>query len=253
MSLAGGVMGQIGAGLLGRHSRAILIISDKRRPPKEQPAPSEKLTPNPAAVGLASTVNLKALAGMSGTEKLFQVQFNPNSLTLHAAGKPVQIKTVESKKDAPIQESVSVVPSRATLRVQLIFDDLIIPDAFMADRLSLNPRDIAEVVKWKLGRSRSVRAEIEGLVAAIQSPQTREMTFCWSKFMFKGTMNSINATYTMFNTKGEPIRGTVDMRLEQTVEAKMLHNWREDFTEMFGPAGRMDARGGSGVFKKYLG
>ena len=253
MSVAGNVMGMVGEGLLGRHSRAILIISDKRKPKEELPSPSQKLSVPPGVVGLASKVNIKALAGMSGTEKFFQVQFNPNSLTLHAAGKPVQIATVESKKDAPIQESISVAPSRATLRVQLIFDDLVIPDAFMADRLSLNPRDIAAVVKWKLGRARSVRSEVEGLVAAIQSPQTREMTFCWSKFMFKGTMNSINATYTMFNTKGEPIRGTVDIRLEQTVEAKMLHNWREDFTSMFGPAGRMNASGGVSAFKKYLG
>jgi hypothetical protein len=241
----GSVMGQLGSSLLGTNSKAILIISDKRKAPDTPLSPAEKLAAANKAAGLVSKVNFKALAGMTGSEKMFQVQFNPNTLTLHSEIAPPQATSTEDRGQAATQESVAVAPARVSLRLQLIFDDVTVPDAFMAERLSLNPRDLAAVLKWQKNKAASVRPEVEGLLAAIQSPLTREMTFCWAKFMFKGTLNSINATYTMFNTKGEPIRGTADLRLEQIVEKKLLQQWREDFSAMFGPAGRMGAGAGS--------
>ncbi len=74
---------------------------------------------------------------------------------------------------------------------------------------------------------------MEGLVAALRNPYTRNITFRWAKFSFTGQLNTINAQYTMFSPSARPIRAKVNMRLHQELDPDKLQDWYADFDDAF--------------------
>ena len=100
-------------------------------------------------------------------------------------------------------------PVETTMSMELIFDTMDIQKSFM---LSQTGKDIA---RGLLRENASVRPIVELLIAATVFTSTRWIGFAWNKTLFWGELVSVNATYTMFDKEGEPVRAKVGIRIRQ--------------------------------------
>ena len=173
----------------------------------------------------------------------FEVQYNPNSLRFEAtAGEQVYIQNTQKSAYA---DELKKINSKTTISLdfQLVFDDLQIGDAFSLDTGSLISNTAAEKVKdfTKAVQGKStkhtVQPQMDMLVAAIARASTRQVIFFWSNMSFRGEITIVNARYTMFNTKGNPIRGVIDCRIVQNAEmAELKYDdkyWNKKFDKVF--------------------
>jgi hypothetical protein len=173
----------------------------------------------------------------------FEVQYNPNSLRFEAtAGEQVYIQNTQKSAYA---DELKKINSKTTISLdfQLVFDDLQIGDAFALETGSLisntaveKVQDITKMVQGK-STKRTIQPQMDMLVAAIARASTRHVIFFWSNMSFRGEMTIANARYTMFNTKGNPIRGTIDCRIVQIADIEEYKYddsyWNKKFEKVF--------------------
>jgi len=88
------------------------------------------------------------------------------------------------------------------------------------------PRDVGEMVKKLMELT-----DPDDPNADNSSPP--EMSFVWGKYHFKGTVQSVNATYTLFRRDGSPARAEVQITMKGSHEAVRAQNPTSG-----GPAGR---------------
>ncbi|MBQ3105170.1 MAG: hypothetical protein IJC59_04820 [Lachnospiraceae bacterium] len=178
-----------------------------------------------------------AVAGAS--RKLFYVQFNPNEITLSGMGGGEMAKTDFTNGEKGI--GYGRVDVRITMDVKLIFDRVNAKDAFMADKWNTAPTGIATGVA-QLGLSLadktrySVQQEIEGFIAALRSPYTRRISFCWGDMCYSGILHQVSSAYTMFNVQGHPIRGEVHLSItcaDEGISEKSMGKWRFQYERAF--------------------
>ena len=91
----------------------------------------------------------------------------------------------------------------------------------------------------------SVQTEVEGLIAALQNCYTRVVTFQWSNFTFTGSLETIQANYTMFSPSGRPIRADISLDITQDGADNTLKMWRDQFHLAF--SGSADLGTGAGL------
>lgn len=131
-----------------------------------------------------------------------KVQYNPSSITFSG------LKGIQS----PGHEGTHIEINRSVesvMGMELIFDTMQASRAFMMDKTA---KDV--VTGWfKTGKS--VRQMVELLVAATVFPSTRWIGFAWNKMIFWGELVYVDATYTMFDTSGEPVRAKVAIQIRQ--------------------------------------
>lgn len=189
-----------------------------------------------AAAQVASGVH----AGAADSVKYFHVQFNPNELRLNGYGGGSAAKTDFSGRNGGV--SLDVMKVRISMDVRLYFDKVDAQDAFMSDKINLAPTALAtgaaKAVMSGMGKKEySVQTEVEGLVAALRSRFTREITFHWGPLCYTGVLNNVDSRYTMFNVQGQPVRAEVDLSLalaDQEVSENTLGRWQAKYNEAFG-------------------
>ena len=250
--MAMGVMQQLGASITGCIEEAKLLIYDYRGIISEN---TNKINTNLAnkpfkkAMALTNLQNahLSDLAdfrkqatsaeneGLNfddpGKTKTFSVHFNPAKLQIYASTIPVK------KPDATGKENMndSTTKARMTLTTTLFFDEMNVYDSFMVDKFTMGASasgitNIASTVaKNVFGKTWSVRDEVEGLIAALRDPYTRNVSFRWTDFAFTGQLNTVNAQYTMFNTSGEPVRAQVQLRIQHEMDNVYLDKWYKEY------------------------
>ncbi len=149
----------------------------------------------------------------------FVVQYNPNSIRLEtiAGSQEYKQNTQNGLKYADEIKALKNNDTNTYMSFQLVFDDMSIRDAYMLDTGSLLSNTAKDLVKDAVtGKGEhSVSKQVDMLIAALAKAPTRQMIFFWSNMCFRGELTRANARYTMFNTKGNPIRAVVDMTLEQ--------------------------------------
>ena len=147
-----------------------------------------------------------------------EVQYNPNSLTFStAAGRQRDFRAMG---DAGAQQLVTMERKATTfMSVQLIFEDVNSQDAFIRENLNPNIGNVKDMV--------------EGLISLLISNRTRNMVFVWADMFFHGQLNSVDANYTMFNKKGEPIKATVNLSLRQAASSQGYATDNEYWDEAF--------------------
>ncbi len=124
-----------------------------------------------------------------------------------------------------------------TLSFSTIFDATKNSDAFVSDKINLNLTNLAKNVTDLIqGNSYSVRPVVEGLMEAVRDQDKRNARFVWGDMNYQGLLNSIQARYTMFNTKGEPIRAQVNFSLYVPLSSSITATnfWRERYNEIVG-------------------
>ncbi len=164
-----------------------------------------------------------------------EVQYNPNSLTFStAAGRQRDFRAMG---DAGAQQLVTMERKATTfMSVQLVFEDVNSQDAFIRENLNPNignVKDMAANLITKAAGGYSIKEKVEGLISLLISNRTRNMVFVWADMFFHGQLNSVDANYTMFNKKGEPIKATVNLSLRQAASSQGYATDNEYWDEAF--------------------
>ena len=147
-----------------------------------------------------------------------EVQYNPTTLRLDTvAGKQLDFNSRDGRKNL----SEYNAPSATTLTLELLFDDTNNMDAFMVGDnplTGMTASNITNTVTSGFKNSNggySVQRQIQGLLSLLAVPAARDVIFFWGDMSFHGQVTAVEATYTMFNKKGHPVRGKVLMSIRQ--------------------------------------
>ena len=113
------------------------------------------------------------------------------------------------------------MPSQTFMNFEILLDEENHPDAFMFEKvtnLSMGAlvSDVSGVVKnLRNDDGYTVRPQVEALMGLLTQAETRQVVFYWKDMVFAGEVVSVDATYTMFNTIGNPIRASVRLSIRQ--------------------------------------
>jgi hypothetical protein len=171
----------------------------------------------------------------------FTFQYNPASLRLYSVNGKLQ-----SKSDNNGAESLRMTEyaGKTRLSFDIIFDDCDNMNAFMFNEIA-NINVTGAINKGLSllqsgGNTHSVRKRMDAIMSLLSSPSTQQVIFFWSRMVFRGTVTSVTNTFTMFNPKGNPIRGTMHLEITQdkAYSQKKLYDekyWENAFNEAFKP------------------
>lgn len=145
--------------------------------------------------GLAQTASKEGFIAI-------KVQYNPASVQFYGFRDAVEITQDNQLRDFER-------PSMVEMSMELIFDTMENGTSFMMDKTA------ADVAKGLIKKSKSVRPIVELLVAAMVFRSTRWVGFAMGDFTFWGELTSMDATYTMFNMDGDPVRAKVNISIRE--------------------------------------
>ncbi len=147
-----------------------------------------------------------------------EVQYNPSTLRLDTAAE----KQMDFKGSAANPElSLFNVPSATILSMELLFDDTNNMDAFMTGDnplLGFTPSNAINFGASQLinnGSGYSVMRQMQGLLSLLTIKEAQRVIFFWGDMSFHGIVTDVDVQYTMFDKKGNPIRGTVGISIRQ--------------------------------------
>lgn len=187
---------------------------------------------------VSSFASVQGIAKTGGYHVL-QVKYNPSTIGINAFGGSF-MEPGAGGAGANTLAQVTM-PTQTVMQVELIFDDENHPDAFMWEKYTnitagAVVSDTAAITKTIMGRSYSVQAEIEGMIALLSQSESRQVVFYWSDLCYAGEVTAVNAKYTMFNPQGNPIRGSVMLSIQQgdtDEDGSGGEYWDKAFEELF--------------------
>ena len=264
--------GQAAAGFTGLPPVVSKVAGKQLNDLKEQAANAAK---SAAAKGISSVVgtglgdiNSKKLKLGGGPrnddyDKIFVVQFNPSSLRISSQGSGLYTQKNNYGASAGTTSiEMAVTKPHVELSVQLIFDSLEHTyRAFASDLGNLSTTNLidtgvdlamrAVTTANKLGGNEGlgVQPAVEGFVGAMRNKYTRQVCFEWGDLYYEGELKSINATYTMFDSVGKPVRAKVDMSLyllDDKVKGGDMGHWEQAYDLIFKNSNVLDL-GGSAI------
>ncbi len=231
------------ASLTGNIETAYLVIHDYR---KCEPKSSNKNgTGNETLKNASKECVEAAKEALKGKQEIserkivdrtFKVQFNPSELRVNASA------LAQNKSDTTKDQSRTIATADASLMltVRLYFDAMNTYDAFMWDKFTLGAsvqtiHNIAGIATEVAGKKevKSVRRQVEALVAAVRNPDTRTISFRWAEFSFTGLLSTVQANYTMFSTSGHPVRAEVILRIKHKMDPNQIRSWTASFDKAF--------------------
>ena len=170
----------------------------------------------------------------------FPVQYNPGSITISASAG--RYPDYRSMGDSGARQFTMVEREATTyMNVELIFEDINVQDAFMTENMNptaANVLDMAgNVIRTGADDNHSVQPQVEALVAMLVHEKTRRVVFFWSQMFFHGVVESVDATYTMFNKLGDPVKAKVNLAIRQAASGDEYKSddeyWRKAFQAVF--------------------
>ena len=234
--------------ITGRIEKALLVVHDYSNLAKnlgQDGKPAEQAGGSNTGTDTASILKGNPPPTYpSSEERYFRVRFNPSELAMNSSTNVARHIDVQTKKMVVDKEKRPSI----TLSVPLYFDDVKVWDAFLWDRFH-RPENVALAAKEsKDNVCHSVQGEVEALIAALQDPNTRSISFRWANFYFIGQLSSIQAKYTMFSPSGQPIRAQVLLRINHEVDNDMMKEWFDSYNKVFPTDGEVSlALGGQNV------
>ena len=191
------------------------------------------------------TGTVAALEGKAQTAKALlnyaslEVMYNPSSIQFNsvAGGSYTQL---QGPGDGGARQTMQYTrPSSTTMRVQLIFDRVNQFNAFSLYNQGLSLGSAVGVVS-NLATDHTVLPYVDGILGLMSTDITRHVMFIWSEMTFHGRLEGVDANFTMFNKKGEPIRATVDINIKESDSMHLTTAedtyWNDAFTKAFGEA-----------------
>ncbi len=172
----------------------------------------------------------------------FKVQYNPATIRLSSINGKVQSRRAEEGIE---NLKIYNFTGKSKLSFDLVFDDTDNMNAFGMNELtnmnftSAINKGIDTFKKGKEGLTGdySVKPKMDAILSLLCSAVTQEVVFFWSKMVFRGTVTDVSNRFTMFNSKGNPVRG--EMHLELTQDKKKTEQgyddsyWKKAFSDVF--------------------
>lgn len=173
---------------------------------------------------------------------VYVVKFNPSQLSFQAYGgmKVHRMNFSASNEDKQVASNFVEMKPRIMMNIPLVFDDLNRHDAFMMEKYGSVGGIIGSTITGTAdsltGNTYSVRAQVEGFIAAVRNKKTRKMTFFWADMKYKGMLETVSAEYTMFNMQGNPIRANVNLGLlliDEVLGDNNMGDWEKSYKKLF--------------------
>ncbi len=170
----------------------------------------------------------------------FEVQYNPNTIsTRTSAGRHNDYRAMGDSGNRQLN-TINRVPN-TYLDVQLVFEDINVQDAFMTENLNptvANAVDmVGNVIRTVNNDNHSIKDQVEGILSLLITENSRRVVFFWSEMFFHGVVESVQATYTMFNKLGDPIKATVDLTIRQAAGGEAyksdIEYWDKAYKQVF--------------------
>lgn len=221
-------------GALVNTEKAVLVLS----------TPPSTYTGSSSSTSSLSSATASALSGTTSTTTsssthTLTLQYNPSSINFQANAQSVPFQYLQQNLDQGIP-NMDTRPPSIVMTVDLHFDDMNVTDSFASETFSVDSvsdavSTVASVVTNVAGDGYSVQPETNGLMAAVMSEITRNVTFRWSNMSFTGELSEVRARYTMFSTSGKPVRSIVTITITQQVTTDADSSaWNDAFDAAFG-------------------
>ncbi len=125
--------------------------------------------------------------------KIIPVQFRPSSLRFQSSSGEKEssrgdISKPEGTRKRKPENAAPAAPERMTMSMSLIFDRTACQDS-------------------------DVMPQVEGFLAAVRNPFTRQVSFNWGALYYKGRVTEIQVDYEMFGQDGSPVRARMDLTM----------------------------------------
>ncbi len=214
------------------------------------PVPKKDITTISSASATASAV-MKGQGINKAHTLTFQI--NPSSIQIMARGGGRGLVSNYGKGEGNQRGELAhkAIDPYINISFRAVFDATNIADAFMEDRLSASPVNLAKnAITAAVGHEYSVRNRVEGFLAALRNENHRVAIFQWGRLRYTGVLNSISGRYTMFNTAGNPIRAEIQVgMLIGTVQKDSLDRvgymsyWKDRYAEIINEKAKKDKDG----------
>lgn len=191
--------------------------------------------------------------------KKFTVQFNPSSIRMSArGGGRVPVSNFIKDKNGNLTTATvkyQELDPYINVSFTVIFDAFNQADAFMEERFTLGAttlaKNVATAAVEAAGKEYSVRPVVEGFLAAIRNEEYRNMIFQWGKLKYAGILNYVSGQYTMFSTKGEPIRAEINISMlmggSEKSESGYLDYWKARYKNIINDNAKMKGTAASSM------
>lgn len=160
-----------------------------------------------------------------------EVQYNPTTLRLDtAAGMQKDFKGDVQNPELSMYKA----PSNTILTMELLFDDVNNMDSFMLGDnpiTGMTPSNVANTVTSMVkGTQYSVMRQMQGLLSLLTIKAAQKVIFFWGNMSFHGIVTDVDMQYTMFNKKGNPVRGKVTLSIRQDDEDEIYQARDKNYT-----------------------
>lgn len=201
------------------------------------------------AGGEGVMASFKSLAGRGTTRTIerfrylaLEVPYNPSSIYLETvAGNQMSFSGGAMGDASTSQLRQNVEPVSTTMSVQLLFDAVNVYDSFLMSNLAPTIGNavgvVSDAVNSIANGGYTVKPQMDGIMSLLTRDYTRHVLFFWAQMCFQGELTSVSSHYKMFNTKGNPVRGEIQLTIRQSedVSAKYSNKyWEKAFTKAFG-------------------
>ncbi len=177
--------------------------------------------------------------------KKYALQFNPLKISINGlGGGNYAISTYGAQGDGSAGKANA---SRVTVSIDILFDDVNNLDAFAEDKLNATnaagaASALATGINKGLGRSYTVRPQVEGFHAAMRIFDRTLVKFVWGNQSYEGELIGFNSKYIMFSPTGNPIRATGTMNILCTdYQREIWARNTKNFTDNWSGASTMKA------------
>ena len=172
---------------------------------------------------------------------VMQVQYNPSSIMMDAIAGSYAYDYKMGPGDKGGSQTTLVennnIPAQINMSIELFFDDMNTNDCFRGVAV----KELAQSVM----KEHSVQTQVEGLIALTTRKATRKVIFHWADMTFVGEILNVQARYTMFSIKGDPVRATVRLTMsdisadtDDSRASNMSDDyWQKAFDNAFGKQG----------------
>ena len=161
----------------------------------------------------------------AGDTITFELPINPTELSMSAqAGEGNKQWTSNGATHRTMHPHIE-------LRVVAYVDEVNTYDAFLYEKINGSVVKTAVNVVKNIAKEYNVSAYVDGLLAALKQDTYCTIWFNWGNMSYGGTLNSVNATYTMFSPLGHPIRARIEMVIVcvSTKETSLMVDWADKY------------------------
>lgn len=159
----------------------------------------------------ASSLNNEAkMMTDAGNYYALELQYNPQSISFHSTGGRYKKLKEGAGAKGSSQILIALKKGRLTMSVTLKFRSLVAEHAFFSNRTQCYS------ISEDASKQDSVQWIVEGLIGSLSLNSARNVIFFWADMCFSGVLNSVTATYNMFNIDGSPCSADVKIEIVQT-------------------------------------